>query len=220
MSTNGFPMPKNVFKGRNSDGSTFRMEEWDFKDLATLELIPTIFMCLFACAAASLAAPVLTTLLLLFVGINGRFRYLFTAALSAYVLYDFAHGWLSLLGTSFFFSDKHVSYIMYANMIALTLSLFMFLFHHWLNGFVFESVSGYSDADYYKLPTASREIHDAKIQKQMEKVLYMVLIIGAITLFAGILINEANEGWVEKNTRSSESEIAMRTHLASSAPHT
>jgi len=204
MSSNGFPMPKNVFKGVNSDGTTFRVEEWDYGDLATLEVIPAIFMCIFAFAMASIAAPILTILLLVYVGLEGRFRYLFTALLSGYVLYDFYHGWLCLISTNFIFSDKYVSYIMIANAITFGVSMLMFVFHNMIYSFTYEPVSGYTEEQYNRLSNGEKSRINDKIQKRLEKVAYIIWIVIILSLGTSMYIDYANKGWVSRNTEISE----------------
>lgn len=200
MSSTGFPMPKNVFKGVNSDGSTFRVEEWDYGDLATLELIPAFFMFIISLTVASFAAPILTFLLLVYVGVNARFRYLFTALLSAYVLYDFSHGWLCLSATSFFLSDKNISYLMIANSMAFVISIFMFVLHPWLYTYSYEPASQYTEDEYLRLSNKEKSDITDEIHKKVMNIFYVVLAILVITFLVGKYIDKENEGWVKRNT--------------------
>ena len=200
MSSTGFPMPKNVFKGVNSDGSTFRVEEWDYGDLATLELIPAIITFIVCLAVASFAAPILAFLLLAYVGVDARFRYVFTALLSGYVLYDFSHGWLCLTATSFFLSDKYVSYLMIANLMTFVISIFMFVLHPFLRSYVYEPASHYTEAEYERLTNREKSNIMEQITKNVTNIFYVVLVILVITFLVGKYIDKENDGWVKRNT--------------------
>ena len=197
MSNSGFPMPKSVFRGENSDGSSFHVEEWNYTDWADLQIIPSIFMFLFLLAIASVAAPVLTLLLLSFVGVEARLRYLFTALLSAYVLYDFSHGWICMIGSGFFFSPKNLSYIMNANLISMVISLFMLFFHRTLNMYVFEPVRQYTEKEYSALTYEIQKGVHEKVQEKLVMVTYVIIFLSVLTFFIGTQIDAYCNGWVK-----------------------
>lgn len=203
MSNTGFPIPKNVFKGVNSDGSTFRVEEWDYGDLATLEVPQAIFMFIVCLAVASVAAPILTLLLLLYVGIDARFRYLFTALLSGYVLYDFYHGWLCLSAIQFFLSDNLISYLMIANLMAFVISVLMFILHPLLKSYAYEPASGYTEDEYNSLKSGVKIAIQKQITEKVHNIFIVVIFVLTITYCVGKVIDKKNVGWVKTNLHSS-----------------
>jgi len=202
MSSSGFPMPKNVFKGVNGDGTSFRVEEWDYGDLAQIEFFHAFFMFIICLAVASIAAPILTLLLLLYVGIDARFRYVFTALLSGYVLYDFYHGWLCLSAIQFFLSDKNIGYLMIANLMAFVVSVLMFVLHPLLKSYAYEPVSVYTEDEYNKLKNGEKLSIQNQIQKNVQNIFIGVLILCMMTFLVGSYIDKNNEGWVKRNIHS------------------
>ena len=41
--SNGYFMPKNVFRGSDSNGTSYNILEWDFATIATMDMFSTLF---------------------------------------------------------------------------------------------------------------------------------------------------------------------------------
>ena len=62
--------PNHIFKGTNSDGTTFEVEEWDFATIAGLQAITFFGMLIAGCAFAAIASPILLILSIPVFGTN------------------------------------------------------------------------------------------------------------------------------------------------------
>lgn len=104
-------LPKNVFKGTNSDGSRFTAREYDYETYATLELGNLIILILFGGLLSAILSPFVFIILLL--GFNGRFSLMPLACIffSGYFIYDANHGWLFMNVLSIIFDNDQMSFI-------------------------------------------------------------------------------------------------------------
>lgn len=101
--------PKSIFKGTNSDGSNFKMEEWDFGTLAQIELVS--FVCTMLMVVMLSAFIPITLLILTIIFFNGRFALANVVGLigGIYFLYDCSHGWFVVQILSMIFSESLVT---------------------------------------------------------------------------------------------------------------
>jgi apolipoprotein N-acyltransferase len=107
--------PKNVFKGTNADGSKFTAREYDFETYATLEL-GSVFTLLFGGAILGVfLAPLLFVLSVLSFDGYSKIKFWVTAIISAYVLFDFSHGWLMLRLLDFIFEESSLNILLAIN---------------------------------------------------------------------------------------------------------
>lgn len=197
-------IPKNVFKGTDSNGNSYRFEEWDFSTLATMETFGFIFYMIIIFAFGSIAAPLLLLLFLISIGTSGRFIYLITGLISTYVLYDFANGWLCLISASFFLSDKYLNYVMNANIITLLVSVVFIIFGGLLDKFVFKPVSNLTEDEFNKLnSTKQRELHK-EIEIKKTYVIILIYILCLIGILIGTHIQNENKDWVKTNIEKVE----------------
>jgi len=108
MSTNF--LPKNIHKGVNSDGSSFKTEEFDLNATANINLFNGFWAILASGFIGLLLAPYFFVMAVL--SFNGN-KSLFwvSAIISGYVIFDFNKGWLILLIASLGFTDSELSHI-------------------------------------------------------------------------------------------------------------
>ena len=202
--SNGYFMPKNVFKGTDSSGNSYRFEEWDFATLATMEGFGFIFTLILSFALGSVAGPIILILLLLYSGTTARYFYIMPALISSYVLYDFAHGWLCLISASFFLSDKYLGYLMIANIITVLVSMVFIIFGGVLNKFVFEPVSHLTEDEFNKLKANKKKEFVDKIEKNKEYVVYLIMFLCVIGFLIGAYIQKQNKDWVKTNINTEQ----------------
>jgi hypothetical protein len=203
MSNNYF-IPKSVFKGRDSNGNLYQFEEWDPGVLASMEVPGYIFTFICAFAFLSITGPLILLYLLLWHGVNTRFSYVVPGVLSAYVLFDFYNGWLSMIATTFFADDKWMFYIMTANVITLLVSIVFVLFGSYLLPYVYQDVSVYTEEEYNKLPNADKNRLSNKVEKRYNMVLYMVFVLIFTGVVVGTTIDNKHKGWVANNMKNHE----------------
>ena len=129
--------PKSVFKGTNSNGSKFRMEEWDFNTLAQIELVS--FVCLMLTVLLLSAFLPILLLILTIIYFNGRFAIANIVGLigSIYFLYDCSHGWLTLITLTFVFEEPTIALLYGLNIGACIGHILIILF----GGIIFKSVN-------------------------------------------------------------------------------
>jgi hypothetical protein len=60
--------------------------------------------------------------------------YIIAGLISAYVLYDFNHGWLCLRATNIFFDEAAINWFVTANVISLFISLVLMTFGKLIQG--------------------------------------------------------------------------------------
>jgi hypothetical protein len=120
--------PKNIYKGRNSDGSTFRMEEWDFATLSNMELGGFAIAFVTCMALISIISPLLTILAVL--AFSGRFNLMNVLAIlfGGYFLYDCSHGWLGIVCLNLFASEATINLFVKLNIASIVISSVLLIF--------------------------------------------------------------------------------------------
>ena len=120
--------PKNTYKGRNSDGSTFRIQEWDFATLSNMELGGYAIVFVFCMAFIPIISPLITILAIL--GFSGRFNFMYVLSIlfGGYFLYDCSHGWMGVLCLSFFASEPTIGLFVKLNIASIVITSVLMIF--------------------------------------------------------------------------------------------
>lgn len=122
--------PKNVHKGTNSDGTKFRVDEYDFNTYAGLELgkLAMGLLCF------GLIAPFVSVIFFLCAiwNFDGRSRieYPMCILLSTYFLFDAFKGWVVLCLVSIFFDENQINWLLGINAGIIICSLYLWIFGH------------------------------------------------------------------------------------------
>jgi hypothetical protein len=171
--------PNKIFKGRNPDGSKFRIEEWDFADVATMDAISFVFYLCLGCVASAFIPIVLTVMAIY--NYNGRAKvfYVITALISAYFIYDANHGWLVTMFLTWFFEESTINVLISLITTCLVLNL-VFLFIGKLIYGIIESISG-------------------EVSARWSIFMGLVLIISVLTYNVTKSHYKHQKGWVERN---------------------
>lgn len=119
--------PKSIFKGRDSKGSSYRMEEWDYNTLAGPELTSIFMNLVMGVFIGWLLSPIFAIFTIL--SFNGRTSILNILGIfvGGYFLYDCYHGWLCLALTKIFLSEAIINFLVIVNIITLVVH-FVLLF--------------------------------------------------------------------------------------------
>ncbi len=120
--------PKNVFKGTNSDGTKFTINEWDFGTLANLN-IASLFVTFIGCVFLCSIAPFIFFIICVFT-INGRPQILNILGIlfSAYFLIDCYKGWIGTLTLNIVCDESQMKFMIGLNVACLiTHLIFLFL---------------------------------------------------------------------------------------------
>lgn len=121
--------PKNVFKGKNSDGTTFTVKEWDYMTLMQLEGA-SFFVTLVTAFILSAFAPPLLLLISIFT-INGRVKVsnIVGIIIGVYFLYDAYHNWLGMASLNLVFDKTGITNMVALNIAALIGNVLFFIFN-------------------------------------------------------------------------------------------
>lgn len=171
--------PNKIFKGRNSDGSKFTMEEWDFGDIVTLDAISFVFYLCLGCVASAFV-PILLTAMAIY-HYNGRAKvfYTITALISAYFIYDANHGWLVTMFLTWFFEESTINVLISLITTCLVLNV-VFLF---IGNMLYRFIEGWFDM-----------VHNRWIG-----FLGIVLLISTLTYSVTKSHYTHKQGWVQRN---------------------
>ncbi len=136
-------LPKNVFKGTNSDGSRFTAREYDFETFANLEVGSFILMLFGGICLSAIVSPIL--FLVTVFTFNGRVTILqiLNVLISAYFLIDCYNGWVFLNIISIFFSDSALSILVNINVAIIFVNLVFIFFGR----FIYNWISYGTDED-------------------------------------------------------------------------
>jgi hypothetical protein len=166
--------PKNTFKGRNSDGSTFRIQEWDFATLSSLELGGFLVMFIFCMAFISIISPLVTILAIL--SFSGRFNFMYMVSIlfGGYFIYDCLHGWMGVLCLSFFASEPTIGLLVKLNIASVVVSVVLMIF----GGFIADMITSSRNTFLFYL-------------------FIVVLFVGSFTISGNVIPKD--NGWVKRN---------------------
>ena len=172
--------PKNTFVGKNADGSTFRVQEWNYFDLAGVDLIGSAFIGIISILVGAFIGPILVLLTILkFDGVI-RLGHFLAIGICSLVLYDFNHAWIGTCVFYLFLNENQIDYLVILNIISLVLIIFLTVFGTLLHRLI------NSIGDSYKSC----------------KLLFIsvLLIIIAITYLNSRNFLDRNSGWLSKKT--------------------
>ena len=121
-------LPKNVFKGRTSDGKKFEAFEYSYETYAWMQLgtfFSYLFVGGFLCAIAS---PIILVMLML--TFTGRFNilYLLIPIFSGYFIYDCANGWIFSALLNIFIEEGGLIFLTCLNISCISVITVMTIF--------------------------------------------------------------------------------------------
>jgi hypothetical protein len=121
-------LPKNTFVGTNSDGSSYRVHEWNYFDLLRIDLMGGMFLLILSIIFGAVISPIMIIMCIL--SYNGVFKigYILCIIISSMFLYDCYSGWLATITLSFFFSESIMNFLVMLNIASIALSVFFTLF--------------------------------------------------------------------------------------------
>jgi apolipoprotein N-acyltransferase len=107
--------PKNIFRGKNADGSKFTVKEYDFETIAHLDFARGFLMLFSGAIIGVFLAPLLFVLSVLSFDGFSKIKFWVVMLISGYVLFDFTHGWLMLRLLDFFFEEPSLNVLFAIN---------------------------------------------------------------------------------------------------------
>ena len=175
-------LPKNVFKGTNSDGSRFTAREYDFETFANLEVGSFIVMLLGGVCLSAFVSPIM--FLVTVFTFNGRVTVLqiLNVLVSGYFLLDCYNGWIFLNLISIAFSDSTLTILVNINVAIIFVNLAFIFFGR----YIYNLISYGSDED----------------ENEGKTWLFFMVIVVALFMFGysrGKNITKHNTDWVNKN---------------------
>jgi len=193
-------MPKNILKGRSSDGTSFRFEEWDFATLTTIEGIGWFIMFVMLMLFTSIAAPLITFICVVYFNGMSRLLNLISILIACYVLYDCTQGWFVSTVLSIFISENAANLVVMSNIAALLISSVLFVFAPLIMRLISRPLDDVKEEDYDHLgdDTKSKTIHDLYVNTAFYITFIVVLMI--IGFMVGNSTVNNHKGWLAQNT--------------------
>lgn len=138
-------LPKNVIKGKTSDGKGFEAFEYSFETYAILQLGNLFITILVGGLFCAISSPII--LIMLLIQFTGRFNivYLAIPILSGYFIYDCANGWLFSLLLSLFIGGKGLVLLTCMNIACIVVVCFMTLFGSVIYNYIIKTASEVSE---------------------------------------------------------------------------
>lgn len=192
-------MPKNIFKGTNSDGTTFRVEEWDFITLSNMELPRIIVMAIFFLVFSAFASPILTLLFIFGSVFRAKIFYFISGLVAAFMIYDFTYGIFILEALSMFFDNAGITYILFANILSLVIAVIMFFFGGMIQDWMYKPISSIKDEDVIYLSEETKKELLNKVERNHLYYYTGLLFLFMITILTCAYSNKVNKTWVNDN---------------------
>lgn len=173
-------LPKNTFVGKNSDGSEFRIQEWDYQTLLTFDIMQFLFMMVLAIFFGTILGPI--TVMLTILAFDGRLRvgHFIAIIASSIFLYDCYCGWIGTIILYLFLDESQMNYLVILNVTCIVIMMFLTLF----GGILHKHISN--------------KCGDGIHAKQT--FILFVIGISLIGFIIGKNITNKNIGWLGKNT--------------------
>ena len=179
--------PNKIFKGTNPDGTKFRIEEWDFADVAFMDAVSFVTILIFGCVFSAFIPLILTAMAIYHYNGRAKVFYILTMLISAYFIYDATHGWIVTLSLTFFTGEGGVN-----TLVSLTTACLV------ING-VFLLFGGV----LYDIVEKSYE----KITHRWVMFLFISLGIMLFTYKVSMAHYEGKRGWVERALNEGQGEF-------------
>lgn len=207
--------PKSIIKGRNSDGTTFRLEEWDFATLSNLEFLHMAILFIVGLALCPLIAPLLTILSIF--RFNGRVKIsnIIAIIFGGYFLYDASHGWLMLTAVSFFASESTINILLRLNFASVITSIILLLFSGLFYKYISEPMTSWDEDAYFLASDKEKEATEKTINERKGTSYAIIFSVFVVSFILGQALL-GKEGWVDRkisNFDSYEKEVARQDSI-------
>lgn len=189
--------PKNILKGRTSNGETFTIREWTFEELGTLEALVFFVLLIAALVVGSVVAPILT--LLAVIGFTGRFQLIpLIAFLSGvYFLIDCYFGLLALTAVKMFFEESAINLLLLLNGGSVFVSTILMIFGSSISNWITKPINHYDDDTYNALPKSTKIKYNKEIDSRRTKFMCIMVLLFFISSIVVDSIFERDKGWTE-----------------------
>lgn len=193
--------PRSIFLGKNSDGSNFRIAEWDFATLSNIEFTGLMVRLVVLLALSSIVSPILV--LIGFLWFNGRFKvgYLIAILTSIFFLTDCYYGWLTTTILSTFCDDAVFNILIGLNIMSLIISTILFLFSGAIYSLIADPID---DEDYEHLSEEEQKQINDNVEGKKLLFVIILLFICSLLFFVGTNTTIKHHGWLNTKTSSVE----------------
>jgi hypothetical protein len=111
--------PRNIFKGKNSNGTSFTVEEWDFGTIANFEIAHLLVMIALGFAIGSVISPILLAISLIFFKGRAALLHIIGVIFSGYFLIDCYNDWIGIMVVYLFCDEPELIFIVALNFASL-----------------------------------------------------------------------------------------------------
>jgi len=198
--------PRSILKGRNSDGSSFSVAQWDFNTISNMQTTGLLVGLVVGLITSSIASPVI--LLFSLLAFNGRLNmgFILSALISGYFLLDCHNGWITISAINIFFTEPTINLLVSINTASLLISLILILFGGTIYGIINSPVKDINELDAQYLTTTERTNLNGQLTKRLIGFAVIIFIIGLIGFSVGVSVTKKHKGWVESNIENVEAQ--------------
>ena len=107
-------IPKSIFKGTNSDGTTFKVNEWSPDSIGNLDMSPIIPMIFFWCCLMAIASPIMLLLSLIYYRGLPQVSSIVGIVVGGIFLCCAYYTWLPFLFLMIFFTNEYMDIMIIA----------------------------------------------------------------------------------------------------------
>lgn len=130
--------PRNILKGTNSNGTSFRAEEWDFNTLAQIELTGLIGIILISIVLSSFISAIFLIFCAVKFNSTGNLLNVIGILVSTYFLVDCSHGWVTLWALWCCFDESTINTLIGLNVACILAHVVLLFF----GGIINQTING------------------------------------------------------------------------------
>lgn len=189
--------PISILKGRNSDGSSFRVAQWDFNTISNMETTGLLVGLVVGLIASSVIAPII--LLVSLLNFNGRLNlgFILSAIISGYFLIDCNNGWITLSALNIFFSETTINFLVAMNTATLLLNLILIVFGGAIYSAITVPVKDINELDAKYLNESELNNINQALNKRWLVFGVVVFMVAVFGFAIGKSTTSKHSGWVE-----------------------
>jgi len=198
--------PRSILKGRNSDGSSFSVAQWDFNTISNMQTTGLLVGLVASLILSSIASPLI--LLFSLLAFNGRpnLGTILSALISGYFLFDCHNGWITISAINIFFTEPTINLLVSINTATLLISLILILFGKIIYGLLNSPVKDINELDARYLTQTERTELNRLLTKRLIGFVVFVFIIGIVGFTVGVCVTKKHKGWVKSNIENVEAQ--------------
>lgn len=190
-------IPKNIFKGRNSNGNSFRFVQWDGREMMNFEfLTKAVPILLVGLVLASFFGPILTIIAVVNFSLYGKPFHVISAICCYAFLYDCNGFWLMSQSIDIFFGEIGVNMFIILNVATFGFNLLIFFFGNIIYTLLTNEKFDRTEDEWRVLPNATKEIIENNVKIKLIS-FYIITIFVLLVIGFNYRKQHFPDGWVK-----------------------